>query len=83
MVNILYPKSTGDICLLQGMRFILGHRLLKGINRGNEVCPQSLNPEHAISPHIQDLIPQKDSGSNSPQVRVATPLKEMSRDSLT
>ena len=33
-----------------------------------EVRPQSLVFEHALSPHIRDPTPQRDSGSNSPHV---------------
>jgi len=38
-------------------------------------------PEDVESPHTQDPTPQRDSGSNPPQVRVATPLRERGMDS--
>ena len=40
-------------------------------------------PEDVESPHTQDPMPQRDSGSNSLQVRVTRPLRERGRDSLT
>ena len=37
--------------------------------------------EDVESPHAQDPTPQRDSGSNAPQVRAPTPLSERGRDS--
>jgi len=32
MVNLLYPKAIGEICLLKGMRCVLNHQILRRIN---------------------------------------------------
>jgi len=34
----------------------------------NECHPQFLNLEHAVSPHVQNLIPRRDRGSDSPRL---------------
>ena len=41
----------------------------------NEVCSQSLVPEHRVSPYVQDSMPQRDSGSDSPHAQGPTPLR--------
>jgi len=48
----------------------------------DEICPQSLSPERAVSPHIQNLIPPADRKSDSPHAKGPTPLRRKERDSL-
>jgi len=46
----------------------------------NEVHPQSSVPEHVVSPHVRDPMPQRDSGSDSPHDQSPTSLRERGRD---
>jgi len=47
----------------------------------SEIRPQFPSTEHAVSPHLQDLIPQRDSRSHSLQVRAPAPLMKRRRNS--
>jgi len=46
----------------------------------SEVYPQFVISEHAVSPHVQDSMPQRDSGSDSPHAQGPTPLSKRRKD---